>query len=284
MRHGKRWIKSGTFATVIRAFMSPENPKWAAYAPASRDAFRRELELAERPETLGALPCDVIRPALVQAFLDGLSHLPAKQANARAALRAVEKWALRRDLLPFPITTGTEIVGVRGGHVPWTEAQMALGERHARPTIARAITLAGNTGQRGSDIVRMCPTDIHVYKGTAGINVRQQKTGRELWIPLTVPLQNAITTWERRPGPFITHPDGRPMTRKELSNLWTRERDNNPALAPLKEAGLHLHGLRGTAVVRLRRNGATESQIGAMIGMSIAVRGKAPRPCKYTAD
>jgi len=59
------------------------------------------------------------------------------------------------------------------------------------------------------------------------------------------------------------------MTRKQLSNLWTRERDNNPALAPLKEAGLHIHGLRGTAVVRLRRSGATESQIAAMIGMSV---------------
>jgi hypothetical protein len=39
-------------------------------------------------------------------------------------------------------------------------------------------------------------------------------------------------------------------------------------LAPLKEAGLVLHGLRATAVVRLRRAGATTGQIAGMVGMS----------------
>jgi len=210
MRPGRRRIKSGTFASVIRAFMSPENPKWAGYAPATRDAWARELEIAERPEILGEIPTDTIRPHLVQAFLDGLAHLPAKQANARAALKAVEKWALRRDLLPFPITTGTEVVGSDGGHVPWTDEQMALGERHARPMMSRAITLAGYTGQRGSDLVRMCPTDIEVYSGRAGINVKQQKTGKELWIPLHTALQDTIATWERRPGPILRIQTGGP--------------------------------------------------------------------------
>jgi predicted transcriptional regulator len=36
----------------------------------------------------------------------------------------------------------------------------------------------------------------------------------------------------------------------------------------LKEAGLVLHGLRATAVVRLRRAGATTGQIAGMVGMS----------------
>lgn len=36
----------------------------------------------------------------------------------------------------------------------------------------------------------------------------------------------------------------------------------------MKEAGLVLHGLRATAVVRLRRAGATTGQIAGMVGMS----------------
>jgi len=57
-----------------------------------------------------------------------------------------------------------------------------------------------------------------------------------------------------------------------LSNDWLRERDTNPALEPLRASqerhGLVMHGLRATAVVRLRRDGATIPQICDMVGMS----------------
>ena len=42
----------------------------------------------------------------------------------------------------------------------------------------------------------------------------------------------------------------------------------NEALAPLREAGLVLHGLRATAVVRARKAGASVLQIASMFGMS----------------
>jgi integrase len=262
-------IKGGSFAALIRAFKSPENPKWARYSEETRRCWGRELDLAERPEILGALSVHEIRPSHVQAFLDGLADFPGKQASAQAALRAVAKWALVRDLLAFPITMGTEVVGVQGGYTPWSDEQVELAELHARTMVARAVTLAANTGQRGSDLVRMRPTDVEVFRGRPGIRVTQQKTGRELWIPLTEPLQAALATWERRPGPFLYRADGRPFTRKKLSNLFWRECQINPVLQPLAEAGLVMHGLRATAAVRLRRHGATESQIADMLGMSI---------------
>jgi hypothetical protein len=95
----------------------------------TRVSYGHLLSLAERPDTLGSIPVDVIRPALVQAFLDGLADRPAQQKCAQTALRAVEKWALVRDLLPFPITVGTQAPGGTGGHVPWTEEQVALAEK-----------------------------------------------------------------------------------------------------------------------------------------------------------
>jgi hypothetical protein len=68
-------IKGGTFATVIRAYLS--SPKFDSLAKSTRVGYRYLLGLAEQPETLGAYPVDVIRPALVQAFLDGLADRPA---------------------------------------------------------------------------------------------------------------------------------------------------------------------------------------------------------------
>jgi integrase len=262
-------IKGSSFAAVIRAYLA--SPKFEALAPRSKINYRYLLSLAERPDTLGSLAVDVIRPALVQAFLDGLADRPAQQKAAQVALKAVERWVLVRDLLPYPITIGTEAKGSTGGYVPWTDEQVSLAEQHCRPHLARVITLASNTGQRGSDVVKMRWSDIETYEGRPGINVIQKKTKLEIWVPFTQALAQAIESWERSLGFIALKEDGRPFTREQLSNQWLRERDRSPELEPLSKAGLVLHGLRATAVVRLRRAGASTGEIAAMVGMSEAM-------------
>lgn len=267
-----RKITDGVFAAVIRNYMNT-SPKWtlappAGYSDATKDAWRRELRLAERPDILGALSIYEIRPALVQGFLDGLADRPGKQANAYAALKQLEKWAIVRDMLPHPITTGVEVEGVDGGHIPWTDDHVELAERNARVELARVITLAANTGQRGSDLVKMRWTDIEEFHGRPGVNVIQKKTGKQLWIPFTQPLIAAIGNWERRPGFILLSPKGVPWRRKAMTSAWTYERDTNEAMRPLRDAGYVLHGLRATAVVRLNQSGANSRQISDWIGMS----------------
>ncbi|MGP0059980.1 MAG: hypothetical protein ACLPID_11915 [Beijerinckiaceae bacterium] len=104
--------------------------------------------------------------------------------------------------------------------------------------------------------------------GRPGINVTQQKTGLVIWVPFTQELMAAVATWERRPGFILLKEDGHPFTRQQLSDQWLRERDTRLDLAPLSAAGVVLHGLRGFAVVRLRRAGANTGQIADMVGMS----------------
>ncbi len=272
-------IAAGVFAHVIRQYLA--SAKFDGLAPASREAYARYLRIAEHPDSLGSVPVEQMRPALVQAFLDGLADRPAVQAVARTAIKAVEKWAIVRDLLPGPITLGTEVIKRDGGHTPWTDEQVELAERGAAPHLARVVALAANTGQRGSDLVRMRWSDMEVVEGHPGINVIQQKTGLKLWLPFTAALQAEIAGWERRPGFILLKEDGHPFDRPQLSNQWLRERDTNAALTPLKEAGLVLHGLRGTAVVRLRRAGATVPQIGDMVGMSPPM---VTRYCRYSVQ
>lgn len=260
-------IAAGTFASVIRGYQA--SPAYNALAPSTRRLYNDVLRIAEREEALGGLSVAVIRPALVQYFLDGLSATPGRQKIARTALASVQKWALVRDLLPYPIMTGTSTVPMDGGHEPWSLEQVRLAELHARSDLARVVTLAVHTGQRGSDIVRMRWSDIEEQDGHQGINVIQQKTGRRLWVPFTAELNNALLTWERRPPFFlILKPGGTPYTREHLSWHWNNERDTNEALAALSEAGLVLHGLRATAVVRARRAGSTVLEIASMYGMT----------------
>jgi integrase len=273
-------IKPETFASVIRAFLASDKFQ-TKLQPSTKSNYGRLLRIAERPDVLGAVPVEEMRPALVQAYLDGFADRPAQQRTAQTAIKSLEKWALVRDLLPHAISTGTEAPGSDGGHVPWTDDQVAFAERHARPHLARVITLAANTGQRGSDLVKMRWSDIEEFERRPGINVRQVKTGLEIWVPFTRQLMTAISTWERRPGFILLKEGGHPFTRQQLSDQWLRERDTRPALAPLQEAGLVIHGLRGTAVVRLRRAGATVPQICDMVGMSPQM---VTRYCRYSVQ
>jgi integrase len=260
-------IAAGTFAAVIREYQ--RGPTFAALAQSTQRIYNDVLRIAEREEALGGLSITVIRPALVQAFLDGLAETPGRQKIARTALAAVQKFALVRDLLPYPIMTGTYTVSTDGGHEPWSFEQVQLAEHHARPDLAHVVTLAVHTGQRGSDIVRMRWSDIEEQDDRQGINVIQQKTGRRLWVPFTAELSATLTTWKRNPPFFlILKPNGTPYTREHLSWHWNDERDTNPALVPLSEAGLVIHGLRATAVVRARKAGATVLEIASMFGMT----------------
>jgi integrase len=150
-------------------------------------------------------------------------------------------------------------------------------ERCCRADLSRVITLAANTGRRGSDLIRMCPTDIETFKSVEGINVVQRKTDRQVWVPITSPLARTMVAWERRRGPFLTHLDGRPWKRKALTMAWDRHREHNKDLGSLNERGLVLHGLRGTACVRLRQAGATIPQIADM-GRNVSQDGGALLP------
>jgi hypothetical protein len=267
-------IIPGSFAHVIRQFMI--SPAFTGKADSTRYSWGRALRLAEEEGGLGGCSVQVVRPAIIQGFLDGLAEYPGKQQVAKTALKALEKYAVVRDLVPMPFMTGTSVVGSDGGHEPWPDACVALAEQHARPDLSKAVTLALNTGQRGSDTVRMSPTDIEeklcpttgIYR--RGINVTQQKTGRRLWVPFIYPeFETVLSSWDRRPGPFYLRPDGKPYTRPALSTAWNRERDSNEALKPL--AGLVLHGLRATAVVRARKRGLSDLQISNVFGMSEAM-------------
>jgi integrase len=260
-------VTENSFYALVRAFKTSE--KFTGLAKATQDLWGRELDFACRPNCLGTVTLDVIRPALVQGYLDGWDDKPGKQAAALAAFKALEKWAVVRDILPRPITLGVKTGKPQGGHKPWTDAQVALAEKYARQDLARAVTLGANTGQRISDLVRMCWTDIETFRGIDGINVRQKKTDRQVWVPILAPLADAMKTWERRPGPFLLRSNGKPWRSAYLTDRLDYEKKTNLALADLAAADLVMHGLRGHACVRLRRAGLNAMQIADMIGMSV---------------
>ena len=212
----------------------------------------------------------------MQAFFDGIADKPGKQKVTLTALKQIEAWAIVRELLPRQITLGVKINKSTGGHIPWTESQVAFARTNLRPDLARAVVLAAFTGQRRGDLVRMCPTDIEIVAGHAGINVTQEKTKRQLWVPILPELATEMATWERQPGPFLRRMDGLPWKKDDLTDHIERARDRHPELT-----GLVLHGLRGHACVQLRRAGLSGVLISDMVGMSVPM---VERYCRFSVQ
>jgi integrase len=264
-------VYSGSFYDLCGRFI--ESEVFRGYTMGTQDLWSRELRFACAPNCLGDISLTDIRPALVQGYLDGWSDKPGKQQNALRAIKALEKWAVVRDLLPRQITLGVVTGRPRGGHLPWTERQVEVGERCARSDLARVITLAAATGQRISDIVKMNWTDIRVIQGQAGIDVRQKKTHKRAregtWVVIDDKLAAAMATWGRQPGPILRRLDGTHWRSDLLTLAWRHELNRNPDLAEHKELRLVLHGLRGHCCTRLARAGLNDRQIANLVGMSV---------------
>jgi integrase len=146
---------------------------------------------------------------------------------------------------------------------------------HARRDFQRVVILGAYTGQRGSDLIRMCYTDLETLpNGLTGFQVTQQKTKRDMWVPILPALAKHLSTWERAPGPLLRRLDGRPWSRESLTHQWQTERARHPVLA-----GCVLHGLRGYACVQLRQAGITGSLIADTVGMSLPM---VERYCRFS--
>jgi integrase len=194
--------------------------------------------------------------------MDRLSATPAKANNFLSAMRALSSWGRVRDHLHHSLTDGVKPYAAEDGHKPWTPAQIACAHEHLTGAVRRGVMLALYTGQRGSDIVRLGWT--HVDEG--GFDLRQRKTGREVYCPVVPELAAEMSTWEKLPGPFVRQDSGKAFTRKLFSKHFAEARDALPALS-----GTTLHGLRATAVIRLRRQGLSTAQIQDIVGMSMAM-------------
>lgn len=56
---------------------------------------------------------------------------------------------------------------------------------------------------RGSDVVRLGPTDVDTFQGRDAFSLTTQKRKRDVWCPIMPTLAAEMQTWERRPGPYL---------------------------------------------------------------------------------
>lgn len=101
-----------------------------------------------------------------------------------------------------------------------------------------------------------------------GIKVVQQKTGKELWIPLHADLKEEMRRWEiRPPWFFVQTPKGDGYDTERFRAAWTRLMNTTPA-GRIRREGFTFHGLRASSVENLREAGCDDAGIESITGMS----------------
>jgi integrase len=253
---GASRTKPGTINALVVSYFN--SMAFQALAPETRRTRRNILERfrAEHGDK---------RSALLKR--EHISAMFAKKAATRFAARNWLKTV--RALMQFALVVGTlkedptagikNLSGKTDGFRTWNEDDIAAFEaRHPVGTRERlALALLLNTAQRRGDVVRMGRQ--HIRNGA--IEVKQQKTGTRLAIPIHPDLQAALDATPSAHLTFLTTAFGRPFTAAGFTN-WFREACNAAGLP----RGTSAHGLRKAACRRLAEAGCSANVIASISG------------------
>jgi integrase len=231
---------------------------FAELAPKTRETYQRVL--ADLVADLGGADPRAITPAAVARLRDALRETPGKAYTSMVALGALYAWGLELGWAEINPVRGVKKPKL-GEHQPWPEAALRAIDEALRPDLAWVLTVLLHTGQRLGDVLKATHGDISGYR----LRVVQEKTGRDLLIPLHQKLHGLVRIAKPPETPICLHHTGRPWTKDSFHGAW-REVKAKPGL-PF--AGLVAHGLRKNATVKLLEAGCSEAETAAVTGMSL---------------
>lgn len=229
------------------------SPNYTQLKHNSKRAYERCLELF-RP--YGSLPVSAMRRRHITRLRDSMADHPAMANLFVRVVSTLLAYAVEseyRDDNP-----AIRIKRLQTGHWSgWPQDTLDHFIANARPLCRLAALIALYTGQRFGDVLDM---QWSAYDGT-GIQVRQQKTGAELWIPchqvLKVALAGANSLHE---GHILSLGGGSRILDGTFRAIFRKEQ------VMLGAADYQFHGLRKNAVTMLAEAGCSPHEIAAISG------------------
>ena len=246
----------GTLAALVASYM--KGAEYIGLRNTSKAGYISRLEMLRTTHghrTIAGLSRERIITGILQPYADR----PGAALDTLKKLRILIRHAINIGWLKHDPSLGIKrpkINKIRS----WTDDEIEQFKRRwLLGTKQRAaFHLFLNLGQRRSDVVRMARTHITPDRK---IRIKQQKTGRELLIPLHRDTIEALDAYEMRHIVMITTAYGKPFTVDGFSG-WMRD--------AISGAGLPLdckpHGLCKAAGRLLAEAGATAKMIMAILG------------------
>jgi integrase len=248
-------IRTDTVEALIAAWH--KSPEWLTLADKTRLDWQRYCDRII--DAWGPLEVRGISPRAVLALRDSYQHAPASANNMLRCLSSMLGWSVPREWRDNNPCREVKPLKAGEGYAPWPWEVIQAAEQELRPDLWWAVALALYTGQRLGDCLAMRWSAIN----PAGlIAVRQEKTGKDLLIPVHRDLKTIIDAIPRRAVTILTSANGTPW----LSGFQATWGKHKPAL--VRSNSLVFHGLRKSAVVTLLEAGCTDAEVGAVTGQT----------------
>lgn len=253
---GRSPIAPGTIAALITDYK--RSPEFTKLAPTTQHGYAVDLD---RLSIIGSGRVTDIRRAHILKLRDELADRPRAADHFVQVARRLLSWAVDRGYIEHNPMLRVGILNTPTSYATWTDDECNRFERSGpREPLLTAYMLGRYTGQRRGDVLRM--TRRH-YDGAA-IEVRQGKTGAELWIPAHERLRAYLASLPADRLLFVVTAKG---------TAWRDDTFSHELAKHLARAGLsHLsfHGLRHTSATALADAGCSDRDIMAITGHKTA--------------
>ena len=245
---------AGSMAALIKHYR--QSPEYQSLKPATKREYDRVLQWLD--ERVGQEQAAKLPRVFVIRARDDNADSPSRANKILATLKVLMNYAIQLEWRTDNPCNQVKKLKQKGeGARRWSESEIALFRKQAKPHMRLAFELGLNTGQRANDIARLKWSD---FDGK-GIGLRQQKTGAKLYIPCTQPLIKMLKKTQKTAITIITGEKGQPFTHaSSFPHSFSKE---------CKRIGLNgvsFHGLRKTAASVLAELGCSDREIMAITG------------------
>lgn len=253
--------KGKDFSHLIDSYR--RSPKYARLARRTRSDYNTILDFID--ERMGAMqPARMERRHVIRLQEDNAGKM--RFANYLVQImRLLFEHAIDIGIVKDNPAKGISLIKSDAApRVPWpqdkVDAYRALWPHGTRQRLLFELLLG--TGQRIGDVLKMQWGHID----GDGINVRQNKTGKALWLPFTPQLREALAQAKRRNLTILTNATG--------TGAWSYRGAADAMMAVRRQIGAEaydIHSLRYSAASELALAGCTDELIAAVTGQSPAM-------------
>lgn len=207
-------------------------------------------------------PAGGLETSELYELMDEMSKTPAAVDMLLMVGNQMYEWALKRKLVrhnPFEPIDRED--WEQNAYKPWPDSVVEEALQDARLKVP--VALLYFTAQRIGDCCKARWDDLEAPKANPGeLYVEQEKTGKELWIPLHGRLNAILVEAPRRGETILADEKGRPR-KKQTIRLWIKE------FGEARGVDLVPHGLRKNAVNALLEAECSTAETASISGQSL---------------
>ena len=240
------------FQRLIEEYKKSQN--WSKLKPRTQKDYSKALEYIR--DNAGDIdPGKMIRRDVIEAMNANL-HRRKFANDLQSMFSVLFEFGINIGWLTTNAAKGVSKLKTGDGHDAWPDALLDAYRAACAPMDLLVMELAICTGQRISDILKMKWNDIE----DDGINIKQNKTGTELWVPLTDSLRTLLAKTPKKGFTIVTNASGGQMHYNSAEQRFRVIRNK------VGGKGYVMHGWRYTAAHQLVLAGCSDAEIASITG------------------